>query len=128
MWEDEEWEIISSFFLISSLEYIINSQSDENDKSKRMENTLTSYSGILGLDENRKIYIINASNMSVITPSSLYGEKINVTANIKSAASDKIGNKIILRGIFLDCALPFDISENRYILYLQWLWIGMKFH
>ena len=109
---------VSESNLISSLEYIINSQSDENDKSKRMENTLTSYSGILGLDENRKIYIINASNMSVITPSSLYGEKINVTANIKSAASDKIGNKIILRGIFLDCALPFDISENRYILYL----------
>ena len=109
---------VSESNLISSLEYIINSQSDENDKSKRMENTLTSYSGILGLDENRKIYIINASNMSVITPSSLYGEKINVTANIKSAASDKIGNKIILRGIFLDCALPFEISENRYILYL----------
>lgn len=105
--------------LIYSFEYIINSQSDENDKSKRMENTLTSYSGILGLDENRKIYIINASDMSVITPASLYGEKITVTANIKSAASDKIGNKIMYRGDFLDCALPFDISENRYILYLR---------
>ena len=72
---------VSESNFISSFEYITNSQTELEERSKGIENTLTAYNGILGIDENRKIYIINSSDMKIVTPSSLIGENITVTKN-----------------------------------------------
>ncbi len=110
---------VSESNLISSFEYIINSQTEIKEKSKEIENVLISYNGILGIDENRKIYIINSSDMNIVTPSSLMGENITVTNNITTASDDGTGNKIQFTGNYLDCALSFNASGSKYILYLR---------
>ena len=102
----------------NSFTFLVNTNGLNEETSKSVENLIYNYKGDLGLNNNRNIYILNASDLNVISPVDKRGFNIERTDNIDLAIEGKTGKKVSFFSDSLECAVPLDTGENQYILYL----------
>lgn len=113
------FEVRESNF-INSFNDAINSPLSDDLKAESIESSLCKYNGNLSINENRKVYILNDNDLSVVSSKAEYGDKMKVTENIMAASSADSGCDISYFGDVLDCAYSFKGSNGeKYILYLK---------
>ncbi len=114
-YHDEFRDQMSSAFsdeLISSL----SSSVYEEDAVSRMSRELAVYSGRLGINSNRKYFILDSACKVLASDSeSDVGTTLDVTENITSALNGKYGTSINTNAMYLDYAVPI----GNYIIYVR---------
>lgn len=101
----------------SSASYILTSTETDNEKYEGIDNILNNYKGQLSINENRRVYLLKSSDMSIVCPSPLKGEAIEITDNIISASIGGGGSKFSIIDKNMDVAYPVVLGNEKYILY-----------
>lgn len=115
---DKLYSVYDSEF-VSSFEYLMNSQVENDYKLNGIDGILSSYIGTLGTNENRKLYILNSDNLNIIYPKSLKGEQLRETENLTIARNGDFGRNILYFEDYLDCGIKFKAAEKEYIIYIR---------
>ena len=98
--------------LVSSLSSNVYSE----DAVARMSSELAVYSGRMGINSNRKYYILDsACNILACDTESEVGTKIDVTENITTALNGQYGTAADSKSQYLDYAIPV----GNYIVYVR---------
>lgn len=101
----------------SSASYVLTSAETDNEKYEGIDNVLNNYKGQLSINQNRRVYLLKSSDLSIICPSTLKGEAIEITDNITSASMGGLGNKFSILDRNMDAAYPVVLGNEKYILY-----------
>lgn len=86
------------------------------------EAAISDYAGRLGLNENRTCFLLSARDGGILTPVSLRPGQVSETKNLSSAMRGGNGDKVSVRGDFMDYALFIKNGssvEDGYILYVR---------
>lgn len=101
-----------------SLNNIILSQDDIDEKEKNISNLISDYSGQLALNENRKLYIFD-KDYNYIAPKEQSGDIREKSENLSNVSDEADKNLCSLFGDFIDCAAFAKGGTNSYILYIR---------
>lgn len=101
-----------------SLNNIILSQDDIDEKAKNISNLISDYSGQLALNENRKLYIFD-KDYNYIAPKEQSGDIREKSENLSNVSDEADKNLCSLFGDFIDCAAFAKGGTNSYILYIR---------
>lgn len=101
-----------------SLNNIILSQDDIDEKEKNISNLISDYSGQLALNENRKLYIFD-KDYNYIAPKEQSGDIREKSKNLSNVSDEADKNLCSLFGDFIDCAAFAKGGTNSYILYIR---------
>lgn len=101
-----------------SLNNIILSQDDIDEKEKNISNLISDYSGQLALNENRKLYIFD-KDYNYIAPKEQSGDIREKSENLSNVSDETDKNLCSLFGDFIDCAAFAKGGTNSYILYIR---------
>lgn len=101
-----------------SLNNIILSQGDIDEKEKNISNLISDYSGQLALNENRKLYIFD-KDYNYIAPKEQSGDIREKSENLSNVSDEADKNLCSLFGDFIDCAAFAKGGTNSYILYIR---------
>ena len=94
---------------------------DENSPTPRIGAVIDAYSGRLGADVFRTVYLLDGKNASVLYSTDVSSSPdIEKTPNIISAISGQIGNEAENSALFMDYAVPIvSDSGEKYIVYVH---------
>lgn len=115
----EFYNNMQDVFAVQKFADDLRSAADEEGGEARMEDILSAYSGLLGIDGvNRNYYVLSGSNAQVLGGSD--GETdIEVTPNILSALNGREGYASNSSASYMDVALPVEGEKGSYIVYIR---------
>lgn len=94
---------------------------DGGNAPEALRDILEAYTGLLGVDANRRYYILDADSGVYLTGSDdEFGSTMTLTPNIISAMNGKVGQKVDRLGDYFDVAIPLNGSSGvRYVVGVQ---------
>ncbi len=91
----------------------------EENGAERIEEVLSAYSGLLGIDsDSRNFYILDGTTGRLLRASDGSGN-IEITPNIVSALNGAWGDKSDSSAEYMDVALPLKSGSGSYIIYIK---------
>ena len=89
------------------------------DGLERMEDVLLAYSGLLGIDNNRHYYILDAATGACLVNNAQGGGEVELTKNILAAMNGRVGIGNSIADASIDFAVPIMGGERTYIVYVR---------
>ena len=118
----EDMDSIGRSALPQQIGSILASDTDNDKKSAQAEEVILSYTGKLGIDENRSWFVLSARDASIILPLNLSPSVPTRTPNLSAAMKTGNGDEIKLTEDYLDYALYIRngiTAEDGYIFYIR---------
>lgn len=95
---------------------------NENDAAKIIQ-SVSAYSGQLGIDSYRNYFLLDGKSGKTVgglTTNSDMADSLEISSNIITAMSGKIGDEVSSEKSYMDYAVPLmDGNEVKYIVYIK---------
>lgn len=95
----------------------LESNAEKNQSATSLKEMLMAYSGTLGLDEYRNLYILDGKTGAYLAGSNdTQGQDQELTPNMIKAMSGKVGQKVTGFSSYFDVAIPVRAGEQSYVV------------
>ena len=108
----------SAFADGSELSSELNDALYDSDFAARQKEILRAYSTQLGIGRYRNFYIMNENGEVLDGSDTEAAVSLEITPNILSALSGKVGNEKKLFSNYIDYAVPFGSEDNKCVIYV----------
>ncbi len=114
----EFYQNMQDVFSVQKFADDLRSAADEDGGASQIEDILSAYSGLLGIDGvNRNYYVLDGDNAAVLGGSDGRNE-VEVTPNILTALNGREGYDSNSSAAYMDVALPISGEMGSYIVYI----------
>ncbi len=114
----EFYQNMQDVFSVQKFADDLRSAADEDGGASQIEDILSAYSGLLGIDGvNRNYYVLDGDNAAVLGGSDGRNE-VEVTPNILTALNGREGYESNSSASYMDVALPISGEQGSYIVYI----------
>jgi len=114
----EFYQNMQDVFSVQKFADDLRDAADEDGGESQIEDILSAYSGLLGIDGvNRNYYVLDGDNAAVLGGSD-GREEVEVTPNILSALNGREGYASNSSASYMDVALPIKGDGGSYIVYI----------
>ena len=114
----EFYQNMQDVFSVQKFADDLRDAADEDGGASQIEDILSAYSGLLGIDGvNRNYYVLDGDNAAVLGGSDGC-EEVEVTPNILSALNGREGYASNSSASYMDVALPIKGDGGSYIVYI----------
>jgi len=114
----EFYQNMQDVFSVQKFADDLRSAADEDGGASQIEDILSAYSGLLGIDGvNRNYYVLDGDNADVLGGSDGKDE-VEVTPNILAALNGREGYDSNSSASYMDVALPISGEMGSYIIYI----------
>lgn len=114
----EFYQNMQDVFSVQKFADDLRDAADEEGGASQIEDILSAYSGLLGIDGvNRNYYVLDGDNAAVLGGSD-GREEVEVTPNILSALNGREGYASNSSASYMDVALPIKGDGGSYIVYI----------
>ena len=115
----EFYQNMQDVFSLQEFADDLRAAADEEDGAALIEDILSAYSGLLGIDGvNRNYYVLDGNNAQVLGGSD-GSSQVEVSANILTALNGREGYVSNSSASFMDVALPIEGDKGTYIVYIK---------
>lgn len=114
----EFYQNMQDVFSVQKFADDLRSAADEDGGASQIEDILSAYSGLLGIDGvNRNYYVLDGDNAEVLGGSDGRSE-VEITPNVLSALNGREGYESNSSATYMDVALPISGERGSYIIYI----------
>ena len=115
----EFYQNMQDVFSVQEFADDLRKAADEEEGALLIEDILSAYSGLLGIDGvNRNYYVLDGGNAQVLGGSDA-GSEVEVTPNVLTALNGREGYASNSSAPYMDVALPISGDMGNYIVYIK---------
>ena len=112
------YKSMQDVFAIQEFADDLRAAADGDDGARRMDEILSAYSGLLGIDAvNRNYYILDGTTGAVLDDST--DSEAGITPNIITALNGREGYASNRSASYMDVAVPVSGEQGSYIIYIR---------
>ena len=118
-YQDQFYRRMQEVFAVQELADDLRQAADEEDGAVRIEEILSAYAGLLGVDAAGRNYYVLDGRSAAVLGSSDGRTQVEATPNIVTALNGQEGYAVSRTAPYMDVAIPLSGAKGSYILYVR---------